>query len=68
MVINNSRPYLFIVNLIKNKSELLIVFLKSENEYEMAEEIKESVQHFDDLNLNVAWYKVIDTRNGLIVA
>jgi hypothetical protein len=68
MVINNSKPYLFVANLLKNNSELLIIFLKSDNEYDMINEVKENIQHFDDLNLNVVWYKVIDTRNGLVVA
>lgn len=68
MVINNSKPYLFVANLLKNNSELLIIFLKSDNEYDMINEVKENIQHYDDLNLNVVWYKVIDTRNGLVVA
>lgn len=68
MVINNSKPYLFVANLLKNNSELLIIFLKSDNEYDMINEVKENIQHYDDLNLNVVWYKVIDTRNGLVIA
>lgn len=68
MVINNSKPYLFVANLLKNNSELLIIFLRSDNEYDMINEVKENIQHYDDLNLNVVWYKVIDTRNGLVVA
>lgn len=68
MVINNSKPYLFVANLLKKNSELLIIFLKSDNEYDMINEVKENIQHYEDLNLNVVWYKVIDTRNGLVIA
>ena len=48
--------------------QLMTIQLKAENDIDMIDEVEETIKVMEKSNIEYIWYKVMNNKNGLVVA